>query len=164
MNDICEIEFMNSTKNIIGEYNNSLTSKLIILISNMFNIYTYIFLIIVLYYYKILLFNDILIIIFAQIIVYFIKHMFKRERPFMNKNNNIENLYYIKTDLDIYSFPSSHTLNAFLITSLIYKNTKQNYELVSLLIGLSRIYLGVHYPSDIIGGIILSKIILLFFN
>lgn len=75
-----------------------------------------------------------------------------------------------------YSFPSGHTMVAvslygFLIY-LIYKKRKNSlwrYITITLLavlifsIALSRIYLGVHYPSDIIGGVLLSSVYLLVF-
>ena len=68
-----------------------------------------------------------------------------------------------------YSFPSGHTMvsTAFygFIIYLIYKNVKNKYIKISLisalsilitLIGISRIYLGVHYTSDVLGGMFIS--------
>ena len=75
-----------------------------------------------------------------------------------------------------FSFPSGHTMVGFafygLITYLLYtkaskKNTKiiliTSFILLSLLIGFSRIYLGVHYLTDIIGAFILATIYLKIF-
>lgn len=75
-----------------------------------------------------------------------------------------------------YSFPSGHAMVSmgfygFLIY-LIYtniKNKKIKYLLITflsiliLLIGISRIYLGVHYATDIIGGFIIGIVYLVIF-
>ena len=73
-----------------------------------------------------------------------------------------------------YSFPSGHAMGSiafygfiiFLLSkSKINKNLKiflsVNIGLTIFLIGISRIYVGVHYPSDIIGGFLLGYIILI---
>ncbi len=75
-----------------------------------------------------------------------------------------------------YSFPSGHSMVAtgfygFLIY-LVYKNIKNKkikYPLIVmlsvliLLIGISRIYLGAHYATDVIGGWIIGIVYLAFF-
>jgi undecaprenyl-diphosphatase len=54
------------------------------------------------------------------------------------------------------SFPSDHTTFLFAISfSLIFSKIKYSYLLLifALLGGIARIYTGVHYPFDILGGI-----------
>ena len=75
-----------------------------------------------------------------------------------------------------YSFPSGHAMVSFgfygFLIYLAYKNInnkKIKYPLIIflsvliLLIGISRIYLGVHYSTDVIGGFILGFIYLIIF-
>lgn len=75
-----------------------------------------------------------------------------------------------------YSFPSGHSMvsSAFygFLIYLIYKNVKNKYlkwslitllSLVILTIGISRIYLGVHYTSDVIAGFLISVSYLIIF-
>jgi len=64
-----------------------------------------------------------------------------------------------------YSFPSGHTIFIFaLATAVYFFHKKLGYFLYfsGLLIGLARISGGVHYPSDILGGIILGSLTSLF--
>jgi undecaprenyl-diphosphatase len=84
-----------------------------------------------------------------------LKHFFHRIRP------NFHRLI----DIGGYSFPSGHAMNAFTvyaaITFLLWRHIPYRWGrcilivvsiIMIIMIGTSRIYLGVHYPSDIIGG------------
>ena len=96
-----------------------------------------------------------------------LKHIIQRPRP----------TEYRIIDESGYSFPSGHSMVSaafygFLIY-LIYKNVKNKYlkwGLVSLLslliitIGISRIYLGVHYTSDVLAGFLISISYLIIFT
>ena len=94
-----------------------------------------------------------------------LKLIFKRDRPLdmLVQENG-------------YSFPSGHSFVAlafygFLIYLIINSKWKKNVKILLsvilsfliLLIGISRIYLGVHYPSDVTAGFIGGAIYLLIF-
>lgn len=68
-----------------------------------------------------------------------------------------------------YSFPSGHSMVSMAfygyLVYLIYKYVKNKYikwtsitllSILIFLIGISRIYLGVHYTSDVVGGFLIS--------
>lgn len=61
-----------------------------------------------------------------------------------------------------YSFPSCHTMSSFIAAAvLLHTDIMFAYPafLLASVIAFSRLYLYVHYPSDIIGGIALGTII-----
>ncbi|MBI4027756.1 MAG: phosphatase PAP2 family protein [Verrucomicrobia bacterium] len=62
-----------------------------------------------------------------------------------------------------YSFPSSHTANAFLIAAVLCScvgrfSLKLRASILTMAagVGLARVYVGVHYPSDIVGSALLG--------
>ena len=84
-----------------------------------------------------------------------IKHIVKRKRPFI-KNNIIKLMI---SHPGTYSFPSGHTASSFAAaTVFIRTDMRLTYLIVviAILISFSRLYLRVHYLSDVIGGIILG--------
>lgn len=83
-----------------------------------------------------------------------LKPFFGRHRPchpeFFIQGGNF--LFGMKTSL---SFPSSHAMNMFAqaaLFSCFYPSKTPIFYGFALLIGISRIYVGVHYPSDIVSG------------
>jgi undecaprenyl-diphosphatase len=66
---------------------------------------------------------------------------------------------------DRFSFPSGHTAAAFLMATLLGHSYPVLYPLTgawALAVGLSRIYLGVHYPTDVMAGMCLGSLSALF--
>ncbi len=97
-------------------------------------------------------------LIITAILVNGIKFIIRRPRPFQIYDS-IEQL----TRGGGYSFPSGHTAEVFtLLFSLWLLYKKPSIRIVLLLwaffIGYSRISFGVHYPSDILGGIAVAAL------
>ena len=85
----------------------------------------------------------------------FLKPFVARIRPF-NINTAVDIIIKRPTD---YAFPSGHTTSSFIAATIIYcQNRKWGYAsfILASLIAFSRLYLYVHYPTDIITGIILG--------
>ena len=83
-----------------------------------------------------------------------LKLIFHRERPDILRLVNVSD----------YSFPSGHSMIGMcfygFVAYMVYKNMRNGWKyaavflisILILLIGISRIYLGVHYASDVVGG------------
>ncbi|MBN1251099.1 MAG: phosphatase PAP2 family protein [Bacteroidales bacterium] len=105
-----------------------------------------------------------LIFIADQSSVLFFKNTFQRFRPCHNEA--ISNLVHIVNNKcgGLYGFVSSHATNtfAFAIFTALFFNKRYIYYLLffwAFIVSYSRIYLGVHYPADIICGAILGLFI-----
>lgn len=84
-----------------------------------------------------------------------IKHVVKRQRPLRKED------ILIKEPIT-YSFPSGHTASSFAVAEIFFKNGSSISVIIFIIamsIGYSRIYLRVHYPSDVILGAVLGVIV-----
>ncbi|MCQ2578090.1 MAG: phosphatase PAP2 family protein [Treponema sp.] len=62
------------------------------------------------------------------------------------------------------SFPSGHTTTAFGFGLAFFLNTKKRWTgwvilSLSIIMAFSRLYVGVHYPSDVLAGIIIGSLV-----
>ncbi|MGV6817349.1 MAG: phosphatase PAP2 family protein [Thiotrichales bacterium] len=81
----------------------------------------------------------------------FLKVATERHRPFMMSNNIFQNV----AALDLYSFPSGHTMHAVGFSTVLLSFYPQWAVLVlpfASLVAVSRLVLGLHYPSDVLVG------------
>ena len=96
------------------------------------------------------------------------KEFFERLRP--NNNEQIQELIRILKKPESFSFFSGHAATSFSITTLIFLFLRKELKWVWLLylwpliFSFSRIYVGVHYPFDILTGTIVGILLALLFN
>jgi undecaprenyl-diphosphatase len=100
---------------------------------------------------------------FAQLVL---KPLASRDRPCADINGQTV-VEWIRLPIGMRhgpSFPSSHALNnaaVALFFGVVFRNRKVLFVLLSLaaLVGISRMYLGLHYPTDILGGLLIGSLI-----
>ncbi|APH18584.1 phosphatase PAP2 family protein [Clostridium botulinum] len=96
-----------------------------------------------------------------------LKNLVQRGRPF----TAIEGINLLVKAPKSFSFPSGHTASSFAVATVIgrkIKNFKLPIYILAFAIAFSRLYLYVHYPSDVLVGILIgivsANIILYIYN
>ena len=85
-----------------------------------------------------------------------IKNLVQRPRPF----RTFPELQIIIPTPSEFSFPSGHTSSSFAAAAVFYRHLPKKLGVPSVvlagLIGFSRLYVGVHYPTDVLAGVIMG--------
>lgn len=92
------------------------------------------------------------------LVVEIMKLVIRRKRPF----NNLKDIRIVGERARGHSFPSGHTSQAFFLATLFIQHFSAGimgaivlYS-IALIVGITRIYIGVHYPRDVVAGSVLG--------
>jgi undecaprenyl-diphosphatase len=101
------------------------------------------------------------LILTGLVFTFLTKETFHRLRP--NHDPALYGLVHSIGRVGLHGFVSSHSFNtvaAYIYSSLVFRNRLYSSFLLvwCALVAYSRIYLGVHYPLDILGGAILGSL------
>lgn len=85
----------------------------------------------------------------------------KMIKPYVNRLRPCDDLLnvYQLVNTGAESFPSSHAVNTFAQAALIfhyYKKAGIIAGIIALVVAFSRVYVGVHYPFDVLSGIFMG--------
>jgi undecaprenyl-diphosphatase len=99
----------------------------------------------------------------SDIVTAILKHLIMEPRPFVT----LDNVHLLIAEDDPLSFPSGHTTSTFSVVTFFVLNMKElakrHYKLIdvaliifAVVIPFSRMYVGVHYPGDVLAGALIG--------
>ena len=102
-------------------------------------------------------------LLFADLITYALKPIVQEPRPYLT----LDNVRLLVYEDDIFSFPSGHATSTLAVVTIFFLKIKElvkkHYNVARILlilfavtIMLSRVYCGVHYPFDVLAGVIIG--------
>jgi len=92
------------------------------------------------------------------LVVGLFKASIRRTRPFLK----LRSIRIIGSRASGHSFPSGHTSQTFFMATLLLHYYQANLAvwillyMVASLVGITRVYLGMHYPRDVLAGVMLG--------
>lgn len=94
----------------------------------------------------------------ATAIYFVLNRIVRRTRPFLA----VKGLAMLGSKPLNYSFPSGHTTSAFAVAVIVFLCLPRKFGIPALilaaLIAFSRLYIGVHYPTDVLAGFLIGTI------
>lgn len=93
---------------------------------------------------------------FSVLLFKALKNLVGRPRPF----ESWQGLTSLVPAPDRFSFPSGHTMTAFAVWAVLCQGASGMalfFLLIAILIGCSRVFLGMHYPTDVLVGAVLGS-------
>ena len=84
-----------------------------------------------------------------------LKYLLGRYRPVMLFDHNLYGFHFFATEWALNSTPSGHTIRAFSFftaLSLLFRQYRIIFVSIAIAIGLSRVVVTAHYPSDVLFG------------
>ncbi len=106
-------------------------------------------------------------ILLSGIVTQILKHIFGRPRPVLYNGFELKSLDIIQFDSKWHSFPSGHTATIFAFIfcmTVLFPKIKNILITIAIIIASTRVIVGAHFISDIMGGILVAYLSSIFIS